>query len=82
MAGRADHMEKYAAELLHGRPRQVLDITKNEGITVVINRGGGPIPLLPSNTLPALTDDSEYREPNTKAGVSNESGPHEEGPEA
>jgi hypothetical protein len=59
LAGKADHMEKYAAELLHGRPRQELDITKNEGVRVYINRGGVPIPALPAGSVPAFSDESE-----------------------
>jgi hypothetical protein len=59
LAGKADHMEKYAAELLHGRPRQELDITKNEGVRVFVHRGGVPIPVLPADSLPQLTDDSQ-----------------------
>jgi hypothetical protein len=51
LAGKADHMEKYAAELLHGRPRQELDITKSEGIHVYINRDGNPIAI---DALPAI----------------------------
>ena len=35
LTGRADHMEKYMAELLHGRPKQ-LDLSKNEGVTIIV----------------------------------------------
>jgi hypothetical protein len=59
LAGKADHMEKYAAELIHGRPRQEFDITKNEGIRVFVHRGDGPIPVFPPGSVPELTDDSK-----------------------
>ena len=35
LTGRADHMEKYMAELLHGRPKQELDMNK-EGVTIIV----------------------------------------------
>jgi hypothetical protein len=54
-----------AKELLdraYGRPRQELDVTRNEGLTVILERGcthtGIPVVLRAMETLPALTDQS------------------------
>ena len=50
--GKADHMEKYVAELLHGRPRQEVDMTQSEGIRVLVY---APQPV---DMPPALEDHS------------------------
>ena len=52
--GKADHMERYVAELLYGRPRQELDVTRNEGLRVFVY--GEPSPGL--GVQPALDDHS------------------------
>lgn len=38
--GKADHMERYAAELLYGRPK--MEIAVDSSVTVVLNKPGQP----------------------------------------
>jgi hypothetical protein len=38
--GKADHMERYVAELLYGRPRQEIDVHGDKSITVIVSRMG------------------------------------------
>ncbi len=40
LAGRADHMERYAAELLYGRPRQEIGIRGQDGTVIIVDRFG------------------------------------------
>ncbi len=52
--GKADHMERYVAELLHGRPRHEISVKGDQSLTVIVNRGGHAV-----DVQPALTDGTE-----------------------
>ena len=55
--GKADHMERYVAELLYGRPRQEIDMNADKSLTILVNRGGHLL-----DVQPALVDQSRSRE--------------------
>ncbi|UVT20047.1 MAG: hypothetical protein H8K03_20085 [Nitrospira sp.] len=63
LAGKADHMERYAAELLYGRPRQEISVEDN-ALSITINRGlvgdrpqNGPV-LIEDQATRGIIDDS------------------------
>jgi hypothetical protein len=55
--GKADHMERYVAELLYGRPRQEIDMNADKSLTIIVNRGGHVL-----DVQPALEDRSREEE--------------------
>ena len=60
--GKADHMERYVAELLYGRPRQEIDVKGDQSLTVIVNRGGHVL-----DVPPAITDQSTLEAETTDA---------------
>lgn len=52
--GKADHMERYVAELLYGRPRQ--DVNDDGHVTIIV-QGSTPPPVL--EVRPALEDHAQ-----------------------